>query len=117
MNLRTVTILDIQCGIARTQELAICKRDVIILSAHSLNADFAGLAPPTPKHAVLHTYFLDRLLVVVNGFDGYRIVKRADKAILDRNVIRIDHVNAIGIVSPVSYDFDVVDCYVTAMEH
>ena len=117
MHIRVIAVGDRQNTVRVVDHVAISEGDVFVLNALGLNADLAGLAPAAPKHAVLDGDLLDRLLVIVDRFEGDRIVKGADKAVFDGYVVGVYNVDSVGVVSPMSDDLDVVDVDVAAPKH
>ena len=54
--------------------------------------------------------------VLRNSFDYYRIVKGMNKRIFYSNILRVDRIDAVGVVSPLTENLDTVNNDVKAME-
>jgi hypothetical protein len=116
VNQAVASVLNVD-GISRASyEIAALKADISVFGSVCLNSDLAIHSPSAPHYAIFNVNIFNRMLITVNRLDSDSIVKGADKGILYLHTACVGNIDTVGIVSPMSNQFYVVDLYAIAIK-
>ncbi len=117
MNICRISVCDIAYRVAGAKNVTVYERYVFVFRACGFNAKLAGLSPIAPQNAVFNVYVLaGGVAVFLNSFNYDSIVKGVNEGIFYNNILRVDRIDAVGVVSPLTEYPDTVDDDVRAME-
>ena len=117
MHLCAVAVLNVHSDAARTENIAVLKRDVLIFAARGLKADLERSSPVAPEYRVLDRYVLAVSLdIAVDALDRHRVVKRMNEGVYYPDVSAVHNVDPVRVIAPLAEYLDVIYRYALTAE-
>ena len=114
---RKVAPLHVERDGGIVHEITVFKTNARVFVARRFQPDFQRSAPIAPQGAVLHRNIRNVAFEPFRRFQTDGIIETAHETVFDAHAAAVHQIDAVGVVTPLPHDFDVVDDNILAFVH